>query len=582
MTIDPITLAVVHNGLRQVATEMDLAFERSAFSPVIAESRDRASGVYHRESGEVIVQGDTGLPIFIGVMQFTTQAVLKALGVLEPDDVAIVSDPYSGGTHVMDVRMVAPVYFKGQLFAYVANTGHWVDMGGSVPGGFGTSVTEVQQEGLRLPPVKLYRRGVMSEDLVQVILANIRIPELQLGDLHAQVAGLRVGQRRLVTLLDQYGTELVDACVREMRDRSERLIRSHLATIPSDVYSFETELDNDGIVDKPLSVRLDLTVAEDCATFDFSRSSPPCRGPLNSVISTTTSAVYVALKHVFPDVPINAGFFEPLTVIAPPTTFLHATYPRPVSGCAAEVAQRIVDAVFGALSRSSFSRVVGAPFGTVANISIGNDDPDTGRPFVMYWFSGGGYGGHPDGDGLSNAASSIGISKTQPLEILEQRFPVHFDYYRLRDDSGGPGQHRGGLGIEYGLTLLRGAAKGSALMDRGFRGPFGIKGGLDGAQTFLEFQLGGHACQLPLRTKGDGILIAAGDTVRVRTPGGGGYGDPLTRVPERVRDDVVQGYVSLDSAQRHYGVALHPSTLAIDVAETKRLRADTTGRGALT
>lgn len=579
MAVDPITLAVVHNGLRQVATEMDLAYERSAFSPVIAQSRDRASGIYQRTTGEVVVQGDTGLPIFVGVMQFTTQAVLAALGALDEGDLVIVTDPYSGGTHVMDVRMVAPVYYEGALFAYLANTGHWVDMGGSVPGGFGPSATEVQQEGLRIPPLKLYRQGALNDDLVQILLANIRIPELQFADLHAQVGGLRVGQRRLTSLLNRYGPTLVDECIAEMRSRSERLIRRHLAEIPSGTYEFETQLDNDGVVDEPLAVHVELAVVDGTATVDFSRSSPPCRGPFNSVLATTKSAVYVAFKHMFPDIPINAGFFAPLNVIAPPTTFLHARYPRPVSGCAAEVAQRIVDAILGALSCSSFPGAVAAPFGTVGNIAIGGDEPKSTHPYVMYFFSGGGYGAHAGGDGLSNAASAIGISKTAPVEIIEQRFPVRFEYYRLREDSGGPGQRRGGLGVEYALTLLRGNAKASALMDRARYAPFGIKGGQEAARTELQFELDGRPFCLPLKTKGDGIPMKAGDVVTVRTPGGGGYGNPLDRDVHRVQDDVAAGYVSFDGARRHYGVVLDRSTLAVDWPRTEHLRAEARGQG---
>lgn len=553
MSNDPITLAVVDSSLRQVANEMDLAFERTAFSPVIAESRDRASGLYDAATGEVIVQGDTGLPIFIGVMQFTTQAVLKKFGTLDEGDLVIVNDPYSGGTHVMDVRMVMPVYHRGELITYLANTGHWVDMGGAVPGGFGSSLTEAQQEGLRILPMKLYRKGVLDEDLVDLILANIRIPEMQRGDLHAQVAALRVGERRLTSLFDRYRPELVRSCIAELRERSMKLVLSRLAAIKPGTYSFETALDNDGVSAEPLHVRLDLTVSASHLDFDFSRSSPPCRGPLNSVISTTTSAVYVALKHIFQDIPVNAGFFQVVRVHAPTTTFLNATYPRPVSGCAAEVAQRVVDSVFGALAQAGLSQIGAAPFGTSANFSLGGEDPGSGRPYVMYFFSGGGYGGHPDGDGLNNASSSIGISKTTPLESLEQRFPVRFDYYRLRENSGGAGMYRGGLGIEYGLTLLRGTATAAALMDRGAQGPFGVNGGQEGARTYVKFVQAGKAAGLPLITKGDGLKMRAGDIVKVGTPGGGGYGDPCRRDSERVEYDLKQGYVLPQPADADHG-----------------------------
>lgn len=553
MTIDPITLAVIDNGLRQVATEMDVAFERMAFSPVIAESRDRASGIYDADNGEVIVQGETGLPIFIGVMQFTTQSVLRKFGQLAEGDVVIVNDPFAGGTHVMDMRMVAPVYHDGALFAYVANTGHWVDMGGAVPGGFGASLTEAQQEGFRLPPMRLYDKGVLNEDLVELIMSNIRMPEMQRGDLRAQVAALWVGKKRLTSLLDRYGADLVGRCIAELRQRSERLVLNRLSTLPTGTTSFETALDNDGVAPGPLHVRLDLTVSPDRLVFDFSRSSPPCRGPLNSVISTTTSAVYIALKHLFLEIPINAGFFQPITVIAPETTFLNARHPKPVSGCAAEVAQRVVDAVFGAMAKLSHPDACAAPFGTSANLSIAGEDPKTGRPYVMYLFSGGGYGGHRHGDGLSNAASSIGIAKSTPIETLEQRFPIRFDYFRLREDSGGAGTSRGGLGIEYGVRLLRGDATAAALMDRGMSGPFGIAGGGEGAKTYVRTIRGGTSSALPLVTKGDGLKLAPGDRIEVGTPGGGGFGAPRMRSATSVGNDIAQGYVSRSSAHTLYG-----------------------------
>lgn len=553
MTIDPITLAVIDNGLRQVATEMDLAFERMAFSPVIAESRDRASGIYDASNGEVIVQGETGLPIFIGVMQFTTQSVLRKFGQLAEGDVVIVNDPFSGGTHVMDMRMVAPVYHDGALFAYVANTGHWVDMGGAVPGGFGASLTEAQQEGFRLPPMRLYDKGILNEDLVELIMSNIRMPEMQRGDLRAQVAALWVGKKRLTSLLDRYGADLVLRCIAELRQRSERLVLNRLSTLPAGTTSFETALDNDGVTPEPLHVRLDLTFSPDRMVFDFSRSSPPCRGPLNSVISTTTSAVYIALKHLFLEIPINAGFFQPITVIAPETTFLNARHPKPVSGCAAEVAQRVVDAVFGAMAKLSHPDACAAAFGTSANLSIAGEDPATGRLYVMYLFSGGGYGGHRHGDGLSNAASSIGIAKSTPIETLEQRFPIRFDYFRLREDSGGAGTSRGGLGIEYGVRLLRGDATAAALMDRGTSGPFGIAGGGEGARTYVKTIRGGTSGALPLVTKGDGLKLAAGDRIEVGTPGGGGFGAPRMRSAICVENDVAQGYVSRLSARTLYG-----------------------------
>ncbi|HWN83475.1 MAG TPA: hydantoinase B/oxoprolinase family protein, partial [Candidatus Udaeobacter sp.] len=306
--IDPVTLVVVQNGLQQVASEMDLTFERAAFSPVISEGFDRSDGIYARDNGEVIAQGELGLPIFVGVMQFTTRAVIDHVSAgaepLRPGDIFIVNDPYCGGTHLMDVKMVKPYFYRGQLWAYLSNTGHWPDTGGSVPGGFSTRATEVQQEGLRLPPVKLFREGVMQPDILSIILANIRVPEERIGDIKAQVAALTVGEKRLTALLDRYGEPTVTACIAELRRRSDRMMRAHIAKIPDGVYSGEAFVDSDGVDPDPLAIRLRIKKEATDLHFDFSQSSGPCRGPLNSVIATTKAAVYLAIKHIFPDVPI--------------------------------------------------------------------------------------------------------------------------------------------------------------------------------------------------------------------------------------------------------------------------------------
>lgn len=570
--IDPVTLVVVQNGLQQVASEMDLTFERAAFSPVISEGFDRSDGIYHRDNGEVIAQGNLGLPIFVGVMQFTTRAVIEHTRDYRPGDIFIVNDPYFGGTHLMDVKMVKPYFYRGRLWAFLSNTGHWPDTGGAVPGGFSTRATEVQQEGLRLPPVKLFREGAMQEDILSIILANIRVPEERIGDVKAQVAALTVGERRLTALLDRYGEATVSACVAELRRRSEQMMRAHIAKIPDGVYTAETFVDSDGVDPEPLAVRLRVRKEGTDLHFDFSESSPPCRGPLNSVIATTRAAVYLAIKHIFPDVPINAGCFEPLHIADPHGTFLYARYPRPVSGCAAEVSQRIAEAVFLALARAIPEELFAAPAGTSGNLTLGGWDPLKERHYIMYVFSGGGYGGSGDGDGLTNGCSTIGISKTQPTEVLEQHYPVLFEQYALRERSGGAGRTRGGFGVDYRIRIRRGEALLSFLMDHGRFGPPGLFGGRDGApnEVIVRRQDGEYVS--PHRSKDEDIRVVAGDLVIVRTPGGGGYGDPLERDPELVLRDVVRGYYTAEDAARDWAVVVRGEPPQLDRAATDALR----------
>ena len=570
--LEPITLAVIGNGLQQVCNEMDLTFVRAAFSPVISEALDRSDGIYHRDTGALIAQGELGLPVFVGTMQFGTRAVIERARDLAPGDLYIVNDPYLGGTHLMDVRFVKPYFYRGELFAWLANTGHWPDTGGMVPGGFSANATEVEQEGLRLPPVKLFKRGVMDEEILSIILSNIRIADQRIGDIKAQAAALAAGGRRLTALLDRYGRDTVEAGIEELKVRAERQMRARIATIPDGRYHGRAWVDSDGVVDEPLTIEMRIEKRGTDLFFDMSGSSPPCAGPMNSVIATTRSSIYLAMKHIFPEVPINAGTFAPLHVADPEGTFLYARYPRPVSGCAAEVSQRIAEAVFNALTPAIPERLFGAPAGTSGNFALGGHDPERDRAYVMYVISGGGYGGSPAGDGISNGCSTIGISKSTPVEVFEQHYPVLFEEYTLHEGSGGAGEHRGGFGLRYRVKLRRGTANASFVMDHGRTGPLGALGGEDGGVNVVTVTRGGVPYHPPHRSKDQGIVLRPGDTVEVRTPGGGGYGPAAARPPERVARDVGRGYYTGEQARERFLVRLSPETGEVDSAATAALR----------
>jgi len=559
-TIDPVTLAVLQSGLQQVCNEMDLAFVRAAFSPVIAEALDRSDGIYHRDNGELISQGELGLPVFVGTMQFSVQAVIERVKqykiAVNPGDVFILNDPYLGGTHLMDVKFVKPFFYQGKLWCWLANTGHWPDTGGMVPGGFSANATEVEQEGLRLPPVKLYKKGEIDDEILSIILSNIRVADQRIGDIKAQAAALATGEKRLAAVLDRYGAETVDAAIVELKARAAAQMRAKIAAIPDGIYEGEAFVDSDGVVDEPLRIAMKITKVGDTLHFDMSGSSPPCRGPMNSVIATTRSSIYLAVKHVFPEVPINAGTFAPLEIKDPEGTFLYARYPRPVSGCAAEVSQRIAEAVFAALAKALPEQLFGAPAGTSGNLSVGGTDPKNGRPYVMYVISGGGYGGNAHGDGLSNGCSTIGISKTTPVEIMEQRYPVLFEEFSLHENSGGAGEHRGGFGVNYKIRIRRGEATASMVMDHGRTGPQGAQGGGDGGLNTVRIMRDGVAYVPPHLSKDQSIALNEGDVIEVSTPGGGGYGEPGMRSKESIERDIARGYYTRAEAQKMYGVAL--------------------------
>jgi N-methylhydantoinase B len=460
-----------------------------------------------------------------------------------PGDIFILNDPYLGGTHLMDVKFVKPFFYRGRVWCWLANTGHWPDTGGMVPGGFSANATEVEQEGLRLPPVRLFKQGVLDEEILSIILSNIRIADQRIGDIQAQAAALAVGEARLTTLLDRYGADTVDDAVIELRARAAKQMRAKIATVPDGVYESQAIVDSDGVVNEPLVIRMKVAKAGETLTFDMSGSSPPCKGPMNSVIATTRSSIYLAVKHIFPEVPINAGTFEPISIVDPEGTFLYAKYPRPVSGCAAEVSQRIAEAVFAAFSQAIPERMFASPAGTSGNLSIGGVDPKSGRAYVMYVISGGGYGGFAGSDGISNGCSTIGISKTTPVEIMEQRYPVLFERYAIHEGSAGAGQWRGGFGVHYTVKLLRGTASASMVMDHGLTGPQGMLGGEAGGVNKVHIQRATGTTYTPEHaSKDQGIALQAGDAIDVRTPGGGGYGQKSQRASALIDQDLRRRY----------------------------------------
>jgi N-methylhydantoinase B len=556
--IDPITLAVIQSSLQQVCDEMDLSFSRAAFSPVIAEANDRSDGIYSAENGELIAQGALGLPVFVGTMQFSTRVLIEKIAsgevaAPEPGDIYIVNDPYLGGTHLMDVRFALPYFYNGELFCWLSNTGHWPDIGGSVPGGFSANATAVEQEGLRIPPVKLFKQGEMDKEIYAIICSNIRVADQRIGDVKAQAAALLVGQERLTELIERYSLPVIKTAISELRKRAAEQMRLKLAEIKDGTYSGTAMVDSDGVVDEPLTIQINMQKRDGELIIDFDGTSPPCAGPMNSVLATTQSSVYLAMRHIFPDVPINAGAFDPLHIKDPEGTFLYAKYPRPVSGCAAEVSQRIAEAVFAALVPALPTLVPAAPAGSSGNFALGGFDPQRNASYVMYQLSGGGYGGNHDHDGLTNGCSTIGISKTPPIEVMEQYFPVLYREYSLREGSGGAGEHRGGFGIQYSIELRRGEAQASFVMDHGRVGPQGVLGGQDGAPNTVTVWRNNEPYIPPHLSKDQGIAIKAGDRVDVATPGGGGFGEPSKRSAESIQQDLEYGYYTKEEINEAYG-----------------------------
>jgi len=554
-SIDPVTSAILKGRLEQIADEMDATLYRSAFNPIIAEARDACHGLYHAETGATLVQGSNGLPIFVGAMAFAVKAVIDKVardGGLQPGDTFLFNDPYEGGTHLNDFRLVRPVFREGRLFCWMASVGHWLDIGGNVPGGYNPKATECFQEGVRIPPVKLVSAGRLNADIVDILAANSRVPTSNWGDLNGQLNALDLGERRFAALLDEYGDGVVADAFELFSDRAEALMRSAISDLPDGSYAFEDTLDNDGITDTPLRVALDLTISGDSMVLDFSRSSPATEGPVNISRSTAIAACYVALKHVFTAVPANAGCLRPITFVVPDGSLLGATAPKPVAGYT-ETILRLIGVVFGALAQADPSHAVAGPFGTINALSLAGYRADGAR-WVMFCFFGGGLGGNPETDGLNHANNPISTATIPPVEILEAAYPVMFTQWALRPDSAGPGAHRGGLGAIYEIEALTDASV-SLLGERGKAPPFGVAGGRPASLNRFTWQSDDGERSPPMVSKVTDVAISAGQRVRLETPGGGGWGDPAARDPDSVLRDLRLGYVSPESARRDYGPA---------------------------
>ena len=548
--MDPVTLAILKGRLEQIADEMDATLFRSAFNPIIAEAHDASHGIYDAQTGETLVQGKSGLPIFVGVMAFAVKAVIDKVahdGGLQSGDVFIFNDPYDGGTHLSDFRLVKPIYRNGEVFCYLASVGHWHDVGGNVPGNYNPEATECFQEGMLIPPVKLFHAGVLNSDIVNILSANSRLPNSLYGDLNGQINALDLCEERLNELLDEYSEVTVSAALGLLRSRAEKMMRDHLAALPDGTISVEDYLDNDGVNDVPLKLAIDLMIKSDKLIMDFSRSRLARAGPVNISRSTTIAAAYVALKHIFTDVPANAGVLQPVEFILPEDSFLNVRAPKPVGGYT-ETILRLIDVVFKGFEHIAPERVNGCAYGTINALSIAGHRKNGSR-WVMFSFFGGGHGGHPEGDGLNHGNAPISTATIPPLEILEAAYPVAFTQWALRPNSGGNGKHRGGLGAIYEIELLEESATAFLFGERGKFPPLGVVGGEAGALNSFSYDCDDMDAidgkKTPeLVSKITGIKLKKGQRVRLETPGGGGYGKVTERPKSLHENDVAQGYVT--------------------------------------
>jgi N-methylhydantoinase B len=573
MTIDPVTLAILKGRLEQIADEMDATLFRSAFNPIIAEAHDASHGIYDARTGDTLVQGKSGLPIFVGVMAFAVKAVIdKAAkqGGVHEGDVWIFNDPYDGGTHLSDFRLVKPVFRNGEVFCYLASVGHWHDVGGNVPGNYNPAATECFQEGMLIPPVKLYDRGEFRQDIVDILSSNSRLPLSLYGDLNGQINALQLGEKRMNALLDEYGDGKVAECMVELTARAAQMMRAQISNLPSGTVSAEDFLDNDGINDQPLKIALDLVIDGDRMVMDFSRSSPACAGPVNISRATTIAACYVALKHIFGDVPANAGVLEPVEFRIDDDSLLSVRAPKPVGGYT-ETILRLIDVVFQAVAQIAPEPAMACAYGTINALSLAGHRAN-GQRWVMFSFFGGGHGAHGAGDGLNHGNAPISTATIPPLEILEAAYPVRFTQWALRPDSGGAGEFRGGLGAIYEIELLEKQADVFLFGERGRFAPPGVVGGGAGALNTFHYEQADGEHVPPMASKIVGVHIERSQRLRLETPGGGGYGRALDRNPQSVARDLRLGYITAEHTEADFGVVIGPDG-SVDDAATRDLRA---------
>jgi N-methylhydantoinase B len=550
--LDAVTLAVLKGRLEQIADEMDATLYRSAFNPIIAEAHDACHGLYDAQTGDTLVQGKSGLPVFVGAMAFAVRAAMQAAarqGGMRPGDIWLFNDPYDGGTHANDVKLVKPIFREGRLLCFLASAAHWHDVGGAVPGNYNPAATECWQEAVQIPPVRIVVGGQLNEDVLAILRANTRLPDSLWGDLNGQLAALGLGERRLAELYDSQGEARIAAALQALRDSARRLMHAQIATLPDGVYTASDTLDNDGVVDEPLTIHLTMTVAGDQLTLDFSGTSPACAGPVNISRATAVAACYVALKHLFPLVPANAGVLDAVQVVMPEGLLITAQRPRPVGGYT-ETILRMIDVIFSAAALADPQRAVAQAYGTINALSIAglrSDAARAGQRWVLFSFFGGGHGGHSGGDGLSHGNAPISTATIPPLEILEAAYPVRFTQWALRPGSGGDGQHRGGLGAIYEIELLEHTAQGFIFGERGRSAPKGIAGGQPAALNVFQYHTQGRWQVPPMASKMLGISLQRGDRVRLETPGGGGWGPRDARSAAARAADAAQGYVGTDA-----------------------------------
>jgi N-methylhydantoinase B len=581
--VDRIALEVVRGALYSIAREMKIAMMRTAASPIIHSGGDASAAIFDANM-QLVAQGND-IPTMMGSAVISTRVSVTAIGVdnLKPGDVIISNDAYlGGGNHQPDVQFTRPVFFGDKIVAYTMTRGHWQDIGGMTPNSGTLATWDIFGEGLRIPPVLLYRKDEIDQDLLTLIIHNTRDAGNRQLDIQAQYAGTYVGERRLLELFEKYGVSQVEEFMQITLDHSEQLMRKAIEQIPDGVYEgsdyAETVSGATGH-GEPVPIKAKITINGDQATFDYTGSGPQVRGGVNCPYSVTCNSTWYVMKAICgPEIPINQGCYRPIEIIAPKGTIVNCSYPASVVGGNTATSQRVIDMLLVALSKAIPTRVVAQSHATAGSCYFGGDDPDEDRCRSLrrtYVAAGdlnpGGMGARPDKDGINGIRVHVGNAGTQSIEVLERNAPVTVGEWRILSDTGGAGRWRGGCTAQRIYSVGYKEAIFNVGSERGLHPPQGLFGGKEGALYECVIQRS-DGTEQKIPPKGQPNVVYKNDVVSIHSAGAGGYGDPLERPPELVMADVLDGYVSEEAAKRDYGVVLQPGGSAIDGSSTMALR----------
>ncbi|MBU9136199.1 hydantoinase B/oxoprolinase family protein [Burkholderia multivorans] len=548
--VDPITFAIIKNALDTIVDDMAFAVMRTARSPIIRDVLDYSVTMCDA-GGRILAQAKT-VALHLGAVPDAVDVVIrKFASSVEPGDVIVLNDPYEGGMHLPDIFMFKPIFFENRLQGFSVVIAHHCDVGGRVPGSNAADSTEIFQEGLRIPPTKLYVRGEPNETLINIIRKNVRLPDLVLGDLDAQLATCNIGERELLRMIGRYGEENLQGYFDELLDYGERLTRQAIEAWPDGVYEFTDYIDNDGFSDDAIPIKCAITVAGSSVKVDFAGSSPQVRGAINSTLSFVKSATYLSIRCALDaDVPNNAGVYRCIDITAPEGSILNPRMPAPVAARAL-TGYRVVDCVFGALAQIAPKKVMAAGEGGNTVIALSGYDKEASEPFILVDMINGAWGGRFDKDGIEGVTNPSQNMSNMPIETLEARYPIVMEEYGFAPDSGGAGQYRGGLGLVREYRIEAEEVVAQIRSDRAAHAPYGLFGGSEGARSANYLRTRDGLSPLPSKFT---RTLQRGAIIRHEQAGGGGYGAPAARPLELIEADLANGKITRDYAERHHHV----------------------------